>query len=32
MTITSDLTPAERGQETRPLLSDQNFKLALFAI
>jgi dimethylsulfone monooxygenase len=32
MTITSDLTPADQHREGRPLLSDQNFKLALFAM
>lgn len=32
MTTTNDLTPLDRGQETRPLLSDRNFKLALFAM
>ena len=29
---TSDLAATELGQETRPLLSDRNFKLALFAM
>ncbi len=31
MTATSGPTSVEQGEETRPLLSDRNFKLALFA-